>query len=153
LFAEKPLAMVRDEARELLRLADSGKTPFGISFNHRFAYHSSMAWWLGMEQLGRALTPCGSSLAVTGRVAALLAHLIYMQSHGFNMLTTFCGPVRDVTCVAAAPRDEDSLTTATVTMRFEQGGVGVWSRASTRVTVFAHPQLRAGRVGRADIGG
>lgn len=126
-FAEKPLAMVRDEARELLRLAEAGKTPFGINFNHRFALpfqHGLMAVRNG------AVGPCAYALwKFTGghwpELQPSLAHLIYMQSHGFNMLTTFCGPVRDVTCVAAAPRDEDGLTTATVTMRFEQGGVGV----------------------------
>jgi predicted dehydrogenase len=54
-----------------------------------------------------------------------LAHLLYMQSHGFNILSVVGGEVAEVTCVGCDPRQIGSLTTAAVTMRFAGGGIGV----------------------------
>jgi predicted dehydrogenase len=53
-----------------------------------------------------------------------LQHLLYMQSHGFDMLRWLGGPVREVSCMAANPRGDGSLTTAAVSLTFTSGAVG-----------------------------
>jgi predicted dehydrogenase len=49
-----------------------------------------------------------------------LRHLLYMQSHGFDMLRWLGGPVRRVSAMATDPRHQGSLSTAVVSLSFVQ---------------------------------
>lgn len=126
-FAEKPLAMTLEEGRELIRLARLGAVPFGINFNHRFA--PAMQRALARVREGAIGSLAYVSWKFTGghfpERQPSLAHLLYMQSHGFNLLSTVGGEVSAVTCLGADPRAIGSTTTAAVTLRFTAGGIGL----------------------------
>jgi predicted dehydrogenase len=99
---------------------------FGINFNHRYSTPFQRARTLITE--GRLGTPAYFLWKFTGghfpEGQPSLHHLLYMQSHGFDMLRWLGGPVREVGAQAADPRGEGSLTTAVVSLTFASGAVG-----------------------------
>jgi predicted dehydrogenase len=125
-FAEKPLAMRLDEAEQLVATARRTGTRFGINFNHRYSTPFQRAKQLITE--GRLGLPAYLAWKFTGghfpERQPSLHHLLYMQSHGFDMLRWLGGPVREVRCAAADPRGDGSMTTAAVTLVFASGAVG-----------------------------
>ncbi len=125
-FAEKPLAMTREDAAHLLAAARRGNVRFGINFNHRYSTPFQKAKHIIQE--GKLGAPAHLLWKFTGRHFPerhpSLQHLLYMQSHGFDMLRWLGGPIHDVSCVAAGPRGDGSLTTATVSLTFTSGAVG-----------------------------
>jgi len=125
-FAEKPLAMDREEAIQLLEAARQSGVRFGVNFNHRYATPFQKAGKL--IDAGTLGAPAHLLWKFTGghfpERQPALHHLLYMQSHGFDMLRWLGGPIRDVGCVATDPRGNGSLTTATVSLTFESGAVG-----------------------------
>jgi predicted dehydrogenase len=126
-FAEKPLAMKLDEAEQLVATARRTGARFGINFNHRYSTPFQRAKQLITE--GRLGQLAYLTWKFTGghfpERQSSLHHLLYMQSHGFDMLRWLGGPVREVRCVAAGPRDDGSLTTAAVTLVFASGAIGL----------------------------
>jgi predicted dehydrogenase len=125
-FAEKPLSMDLEEAERLLAAAHRGNVRFGINFNHRYSTPFQRARATIDE--GMLGAPAYFLWKFTGghfpERQPSLHHLLYMQSHGFDMLRWLGGPVREVAAVAADPRQEGSLTTAVVSLSFASGAVG-----------------------------
>ena len=125
-FAEKPIAMDLAEAEALLAAARRRNTRFGINFNHR--YSTPFQRTRRYIEEGRLGAPAYFLWKFTGghfpERQPSLHHLLYMQSHGFDMLRWLGGPVRKVSCLAASPRGDGSLTTATVSLAFDSGAVG-----------------------------
>ncbi|MDB5076149.1 MAG: oxidoreductase domain protein [Chloroflexi bacterium] len=125
-FAEKPLTMDLGEAERLLAVAKQRGVRFGINFNHRYStpFQRAKAYVDG-GKLGR---PAYFLWKFTGghfpEGQPSLQHLLYMQSHGFDMLRWLGGPVREVSALGADPRGEGLLTTATVLLSFASGAVG-----------------------------
>ncbi len=126
-FFEKPLAMNVAEGRELVALARKQGVACGVNFNHRYATPFQLVRQHVEEgKLGR---PLHLHWRFTGghypeRQTDPLAHLLYMQSHGFNMLETFGGPIVDIAGFAADPRGTGQYTTATLSLQFASGAVG-----------------------------
>ncbi len=125
-LAEKPLAMDRVDAERLLEAARRNGARFGINFNHRYSTPFRRAKQVVSEG---ALGPAAYVLwKFTGghfpERHPPLHHLLYMQSHGFDMLRWMGGPIRDVGCMASDPPSDGSLTTAVVSLTFESGAVG-----------------------------
>jgi len=125
-FAEKPLAMDLDEARKLRETARRRGVRFGINFNHRYSQPFQRVKATIAE--GRLGAPAYFLWKFTGghfpEGQASLHHLLYMQSHGFDMLRWLGGPVHEVSAVAADPRHDGSLTTAIVSLSFVSGAIG-----------------------------
>ena len=125
-FAEKPLAMDPGEAETLLAAARRREVRFGINFNHR--YSTPFQRTKQYIEPGRLGAPAHFLWKFTGghfpERQPPLHHLLYMQSHGFDMLGWLGGPVREVSCLAASPRGDGALTTATVSLAFESGAAG-----------------------------
>jgi predicted dehydrogenase len=125
-FAEKPLALDRREALDLLAAARRSGVRFGINFNHRYSSPLRMAHQYIHE--GKLGTPAYFLWKFTGghfpERQAPLHHLLYMQSHGFDMLRYLGGPFWDVSCVTSSPRGDEAQTTAMVTVTFMSGAVG-----------------------------
>lgn len=125
-FAEKPLAMTLNDADQLMEAARRSGVRFGINFNHRYSTPFQMARQYITS--GKVGTPAYLLWKFTGghvpERQPALHHLLYMQSHGFDMLRWLGGPIRDVGCVAADPRADASLTTAIVSLTFTSGATG-----------------------------
>jgi predicted dehydrogenase len=125
-FAEKPLALDRQEALALLAAAWRRGVRFGINFNHRYSTPLQKAHRYIEE--GKLGTPAYVLWKFTGghfpERQAPLHHLLYMQCHGFDMLRYLGGPLRDVGCVTSSPRGDATQTTAMVTVTFASGAVG-----------------------------
>ncbi len=124
---EKPLAMDLAEARTLVDAAKNSPGTVGINFNHRYSTP-----FLQLQRdvaAGRVGDPITLLWRFTGghypeRQQLPLAHLLYMQSHGFNMIETFGGPVTHICGHASDPRETEQLTSATFSLQFENGAVG-----------------------------
>ena len=125
-FSEKPLSLNLDQGMCLLRAARLRDLPFAINFNHRYSTPFQRTKAAIVD--GRLGTPAYFLWKFTGghfpERQASLHHLLYMQSHGFDMLRWLGGPVCEVSAMATDPRHEGALTTATVTLAFESGAVG-----------------------------
>ncbi len=125
-FAEKPLTMDLAEAERLLAAAKRHGARFGINFNHR--YSTPFQRTKAIIENGVLGAPAYFLWKFTGghfpERQASLHHLLYMQSHGFDMLRWLGGPVRWVSAEAADPRGEGLLTTAVVSLSFASGAVG-----------------------------
>jgi predicted dehydrogenase len=126
-FAEKPLALNLEEADRLLAAAARHGARFGINFNHRFSTPFQRA--KATIVAGALGAPAYFLWKFTGghfpERQASLHHLLYMQSHGFDMLRWLGGPVCRVSATAADPRGEGSLTTAAVAVTFASGAIGM----------------------------
>lgn len=126
-FLEKPLTMDVAEGKELVALARRQGVYCGINFNHRYATPFQLAQQHVEEgKVGRLLL---LHWRFTGghypeRQTQPLAHLLYMQSHGFNMLQTFGGPIVSIVGHAFDPRGTGQYTTATLSLQFADGAVG-----------------------------
>lgn len=124
---EKPLALDVAQGRELVRLARAKKVFCGINFNHRYATpFLLLARHLAEGKLGR---PIHLLWRFTGGhypegQTSPLAHLLYMQAHGFNLLQTFGGPIAGIAGHAAEPRGTQQFTSATFSVQFVSGAVG-----------------------------
>lgn len=125
-FAEKPLALNQDEALRLLAAAKRTGARFGINFNHRYSTPFQRAKAYIVE--GKLGTPAYFLWKFTGghfpERQASLHHLLYMQSHGFDMLRWLGGPVSQVHAIASDPRGEGLLSTAVVSLSFAGGASG-----------------------------
>ncbi len=126
---EKPLAMDVEEARELVRLSRSKGIRCGINFNHRFAEpFLQLASAVRDGQIGpinhAAWRFTGGHYPEGHKIP--LAHLLYMQSHGFNAMQTFGGRIASIAGHAHDPRGTGQFTTATFSLQFESGAVGVF---------------------------
>ncbi len=126
---EKPLTMDADEARTLVQSAKAKGIRCGINFNHRYSEpFSLLADAVQQGQIGHVNQliwrftgghyPEGHPLP--------LAHLLYMQSHGFNMMQTFGGPIVSIAGHAHDPRNTGQFTTASFSFQFESGAVGTF---------------------------
>jgi predicted dehydrogenase len=126
---EKPLTMNVEEGRELVALARRQGVYCGINFNHRYATPFQLVkQHLEEGKVGRLLH---LTWRFTGghypeRQTMPLAHLLYMQSHGFNMLQTFGGPIASITGHAFDPRGSGQYTTAAFSLQFQSGAVGTF---------------------------
>ncbi len=126
---EKPLAMDVNEGRELVALARHQGVYCGVNFNHRYATPFQLVkQHIDEGKTGRALF---LHWRFTGghypeRQTLPLAHMLYMQSHGFNMLQTFGGEVASITGHAYDPRETRQFTTATFSLQFTSGAVGTF---------------------------
>jgi myo-inositol 2-dehydrogenase/D-chiro-inositol 1-dehydrogenase len=128
-FLEKPLTLDVQEGRELVALARRQGIYCGINFNHRYATPFQLAQQHIAE--GKVGRPLLFHWRFTGghypeRQTLPLAHLLYMQSHGFNMLQTLGGPICSVAGHACDPRGTGQYTTATFSLKFESGAVGTF---------------------------
>ena len=128
-FFEKPLTMNVEEGRELVGLARRQGVHCGINFNHRYATPFRLVkQHIDEGKIGRELF---LHWRFTGghypeRQTIPLAHLLYMQSHGFNMLQTFGGEVTSIVGHAYDPRETRQFTTATFSLQFANGAVGTF---------------------------
>ncbi len=126
---EKPLAMDVNEGRELVALARHQGVYCGVNFNHRYATPFQLVkQHIEEGKVGRTLF---LHWRFTGghypeRQTLPLAHMLYMQSHGFNMLQTFGGDVASITGHAYDPRETRQFTTATFSLQFTSGAVGTF---------------------------
>jgi predicted dehydrogenase len=128
-FLEKPLTLDVEEGRELVALARRQGIYCGINFNHRYATPFQLVRQHVAE--GRVGRPLHLLWRFTGghypeRQTLPLAHLLYMQSHGFNMLQTFGGPIVSIAGHAFDPRGTGQFTTATFSLQFASGAVGAF---------------------------
>ncbi len=126
---EKPLAMDLDEATQLVGFARDKGIRCGINFNHR--YTDPFLLLAKDVQDGRIGALHHLIWRFTGGhypegQTQPLAHLLYMQSHGFNMMQTFGGRITSITGHAHDPRGTGQFTTATFSLQFERGAVGVF---------------------------
>ncbi len=126
-FFEKPLALNLEEGRELVTLARKQGVYCGINFNHRYAT-PFLLLKQHLEQ-GKIGSPILFHWRFTGghypeRLQSPMAHLLYMQSHGFNLLQTFGGEIVSISGHAADPRNTGQLTTVTLSLKFASGAVG-----------------------------
>jgi predicted dehydrogenase len=126
-FLEKPLTMDLAEGRELVALARRQGIYCGINFNHRYATPFVLAKQ-HVDQ-GKVGKPILLHWRFTGGhypewQKKPLAHLLYMQSHGFNMMQTFGGRIVSIRGHAADPRGTGQYTAATLSLQFESGAVG-----------------------------
>lgn len=128
-FLEKPLCLNLEEGRELVALARSQPRKCGINFNHRF----TTPFRLAAECLrdGRAGRPLCLHWRFTGGhypegQTLPMAHLLYMQSHGWNIMQAFGGAIRSIAGHAFDPRGAGQHTTATFSLEFESGAVGTF---------------------------
>ncbi|HLK56594.1 MAG TPA: Gfo/Idh/MocA family oxidoreductase [Chthonomonadaceae bacterium] len=129
-FLEKPLTINVPEARELVALARRQGVYCGINFNHRYATPFILVQQHIAE--GKVGKPLLFHWRFTGghypeRQQLLLAHLLYMQSHGFNMLQTLGGRIIHIRGHAFDPRGTGQYTTAAFSLQFESGAVGTFS--------------------------
>jgi myo-inositol 2-dehydrogenase/D-chiro-inositol 1-dehydrogenase len=129
-FLEKPLTLDVGEARELVALARRQGVYCGINFNHRYATPFQLVKQHVDE--GKLGSPLLFQWRFTGghypeRQQIPLAHLLYMQSHGFNMLQTLGGPIVSITGHAYDPRGTGQYTTAAFSLQFESGAVGTFA--------------------------
>lgn len=126
-FLEKPLCMDVEQGQELVYLARRKGVHCGINFNHRYATPFLLVkQHLEEGKVGRELF---LHWRFTGghypeRQTLPLAHLLYMQSHGFNMLQTFGGEIVSIVGHAYDPRETRQFTTATFSLQFASGAVG-----------------------------
>ena len=128
-FLEKPLTIDVAEGRELVKLARRQGVYCGINFNHRYATPFQLVQQHVAE--GKVGRPLHFHWRFTGghypeRQTSPLAHLLYMQSHGFNMLLTLGGPIASIKGHAFDPRGTGQYTTATFSMQFASGAVGTF---------------------------
>ena len=128
-FFEKPLTMDVAEAKELVALARRQGVSCGVNFNHRYA----TPFILVQEHIrdGKVGKPLHFIWRFTGghypeRQIDPLAHLLYMQSHGFNMLQTLGGEIASITGHAYDPRGTGQFTTAAFSLQFASGAVGTF---------------------------
>lgn len=126
-FFEKPLTMNVPEAKELVALARRQGVHCGVNFNHRYA----TPFLLVKQHLdaGKLGQPILFHWRFTGghypeRQQTPMAHLLYMQSHGFNMLQTLGGEIVSIKGHAADPRGTGQLTSVTLSLKFASGAVG-----------------------------
>jgi predicted dehydrogenase len=128
-FLEKPLTLNVAEGRELVALARRQGVYCGINFNHRYATPFQLVkQHIDEGKVGRPLL---LHWRFTGghypeRQTLPLAHLLYMQAHGFNMLQTFGGPIVGIVGHAFDPRGTGQFTTATFSLQFVSGAVGTF---------------------------
>ena len=128
-FLEKPLTMNVDEARQLITLARRVGIHCGINFNHRYATPFILAQQHIAE--GKVGRPLLFHWRFTGghypeRMQLPFAHLLYMQSHGFNMLQTLGGPIAHIGGHAFDPRGTGQYTTVALSLQFASGAVGTF---------------------------
>ncbi len=128
-FLEKPLTIDLAEARELVALARNKGIYCGVNFNHRYATPFQLVKkHIDEGKVGR---PLHFHWRFTGghypeRQQLPLAHLLYMQSHGFNMLQTLGGKIVSIKGHAYDPRGTGQFTTAAFSLQFESGTVGTF---------------------------
>jgi len=128
-FLEKPLCLDVQQGRELVALARRQGVACGINFNHRYATPFQLVkQHIDEGKIGRTLF---LHWRFTGghypeRQTLPLAHLLYMQSHGFNMLQTFGGEIVSIKGHAFDPRETRQFTTATFSLQFAGGAVGTF---------------------------
>ena len=99
---------------------------FGVNFNHRYGTPFQKA------RVAIAAGTLGAPAYLLWKFTGghyperhgPLGHLLYMQSHGFDMLRWLGGPIAEVSCVASSPRGDGALTSAVVSLRFASGAVG-----------------------------
>ena len=126
---EKPLAMDIHEATRLVGLARAKGIRCGINFNHRYTDPFLL---LAKDVQDGRIGPLHHVIwRFTGGhypegQSQPLAHLLYMQSHGFNMMQTFGGKIASVAGHAHDPRGTGQFTTATFSLQFESGAVGAF---------------------------
>jgi len=128
-FFEKPLTLNVEEGRELVALARRQGVYCGINFNHRYTTPFQLVKQHVAE--GKVGKPLHLHWRFTGghypeRQTLPLAHMLYMQSHGFNMLQTFGGAIRSIVGHAYDPRGTGQYTTASFSLQFESGAVGTF---------------------------
>lgn len=128
-FLEKPLTMDVAEGRELVALARKQGVSCGINFNHRYATPFQLVKQHVAE--GKVGRPLHLHWRFTGghypeRQQLPMAHLLYMQSHGFNMVQTFGGEILSIKGHATDPRGTGQFTTAAFSLRFASGAVGTF---------------------------
>ena len=128
-FFEKPLTMDIAEARELVALARKQGVHCGVNFNHRYATPFLLAQQHIAE--GKVGKPLFFHWRFTGghypeRQTAPMAHLLYMQSHGFNMLQTLGGPIVSVRGHAFDSRGSGQYPTVSLSLQFASGAVGTF---------------------------
>jgi predicted dehydrogenase len=124
---EKPLAMDLDEARDLVALARRKNIFCAVNFSMRYATpFQLLKQHLDEKKLGalHCLNWRFTGGHYPERIATPLAHLLYMQCHGFNALRAFAGPIVDMVGFAHDPRGTGQRTTAALALRFESGAVG-----------------------------
>jgi predicted dehydrogenase len=124
---EKPLALDGDEGRRILLAARAKKRLCGINFNHRYATPFQMARRAVDEGcVGQPFHVLWRFTGFHGKelIAQHMAHVLFMQCHGFNMLTHFAGPIAAVNGMAFDPRGTEQATTACFNLQFESGAIG-----------------------------
>ncbi len=124
---EKPLVMNVAEAKELVTLARKQGIHCAVNFNHRYATPFQLVQQHVKE--GKVGKPLHFMWRFTGghypeRQQSPMAHLLYMQSHGFNMLQTLGGKIASIKGHAYDVRGTGQFTTAVLSLQFESGAVG-----------------------------
>ncbi len=124
---EKPLALTLEEGRELVRRARAKGIFCAINFNHRFT--TPFRLLAQHQQAGKIGKPHHLLWRFTGGhypegQQLPFAHLLYMQSHGFNLLETFGGPLASISGHAGDPRGTGQYTSLTLSLQFISGAVG-----------------------------
>lgn len=124
---EKPLAMDLNKGRMLVKLARKKKIFCAINFNHRYASPFLMLSKFMKE--GKIGNPHHLLWRFTGGhypegYAGRAAHLLYMQCHGFNIMTTFGGKIKEISGFAQDARGTKQLTSVVLSVKFESGAVG-----------------------------
>ncbi|HEY3283837.1 MAG TPA: Gfo/Idh/MocA family oxidoreductase [Armatimonadota bacterium] len=126
-LVEKPLALDLAEGKELAELARSSGAQCGINFNHRYTTpFQCLAKDIAEGRIGRQyhLLWRFTGGHYPEGLAQPLAHLLYMQCHGFNLLETYGGPIASLGGHASDPRGTGQLTSAVLSLRFASGAVG-----------------------------
>lgn len=128
-FLEKPLTIDVEEAKELVALARRQGVYCGINFNHRYATPFQLVkQHVDEGKVGKTLHMhwrfTGGHYPEWQKLP--MAHLLYMQSHGFNMLQTLGGKIVSIKGHAFDPRGTGQFTTVSLSLQFESGAVGTF---------------------------
>ncbi|GIH11858.1 Gfo/Idh/MocA family protein [Rugosimonospora africana] len=148
-FAEKPLGVTVEQARDLVDTANRAGVFFGIDFNHRYARPVQLARAaLADGRLG------GLSLAVwqlSGEYTRGLEHgnLLETQCHGFDLIEHLCGSAESVSAELSDAGTPGRPDTVAVTLRLPGGVLGCL--LSTAATSYAHSLTLYGTGGRAVV--
>lgn len=150
-LCEKPLSNNLEHAREMVSEAERLGRCFAVDFNHRCspaAYQAKK--WIDDGRLGDKIF-CNMSLWIGkfGKFESEVYHLKALEPHAVNMMEYYMGRVETVTCFATRAPGRNIFSTASINMKFENGGVG--HLTSSYDIKRAHPMERlevAGTGGR-----
>lgn len=126
LLVEKPLAYELEDAKNMIREAESKNLFFGIDFNQRFSIPSELAYQAVTEgkigEINYIMWKFCHGWA--GKMKHPYTNIIEAQCHGLNYMEAFCGPIDSIMAEMTDKTGIGGYSTFALAVRFQSGAVG-----------------------------